>query len=107
MSVDTLGHVPALSRLSFVDGEDFYDELEPVTSLPIGSTVQIELLNRERTVRLGIWSWSFVTPKWVIRIDAADHADIIVGSWFRLWVAYPDDGGRICWLAGPVERNRR
>jgi hypothetical protein len=93
--------------MSLIDGQDFFDELEPTSALPGGSVVEIEVLNRDRTVRLGLWAFTFSTPKWVIRIDAADHANIVAGSWFRFWVTYPSNGGRICWLAGPVERNRR
>ena len=107
MSTDTLGHIPALSRLSFIDGQDFYDELEPTIPLPSGSVVEVEILNRDKTVRYGIWALTLDFPKWVIRIDSGDHGNILAGSWFRLWVIYPNDGGRICWLAGPVERNRR
>ena len=107
MSTETLGHVPALSRMSFIDGQDFYDTLTPTAALTNGSVVQVEILSRDKTATLGVWGLTLSDSDWVIRIDAADHANIVAGSWFRLFVTYPSDGGRICWVAGPVERNRR
>jgi beta-galactosidase GanA len=95
--------------MSFIDGQDFSEELAPTYPLPDGSVVETEILNRDKTFHFGVWAWALDVDSWnwTIRIDAADHANIVAGSWFRLFVTYPDDGGRICWLAGPVERNRR
>jgi len=107
VSTETLGHVPALSRMSFIDGQDFYDTLTPTTPLTNGSVVQVEIWDRDKTTLLGVWGLTLSGSDWVIRIDAADHATIPAGSWFRLFVTYPSNGGRISWLAGPVERNRR
>ena len=104
MSNQALGNIPALGRLSLIDGQDFTHEfVEAVEELPWGSVVALELLNASRSKSFG--SWPVVDMQ--IRIDASDHAAIPQGSWFRLWVTYPDDGGRYCWLAGPVDRNRR
>lgn len=107
MGTSTLGNVPALSRMAFIDGQDFFDTFEVTAPLPFGSIVSIEILNRDRTVVYGNWPLSLVANDYEIRIDADDHVGIIAGSWFRLWVTYPADGGRIAWLAGPVERNKR
>lgn len=99
-----LGNIPDLSRLSLIDGQDFAHEFtEIVEELPWGSVVVLEMLNATRTVSFGSWPVDEMT----IRIDADDHAFIPQGSWFRLWVTYPNDGGRFCWLAGPIDRNRR
>lgn len=98
-----LGNTPVLARLSLIDGQDFEHTLTTAVALPGGTTVALEILNATRTYSYGIWP---VTDL-VARIDASDHAIVPHGSWFRLWVTYPSDGGRICWLAGPVERNRR
>jgi hypothetical protein len=103
MSNYLLGNVPALSRLSLIDGQDFVHEFTLYSTMPPGTDVFIELLNPPRTYTYGIWPAVGNT----VRIDAADHDQVINGSWFRVWAVYPDDGGRFCWLAGPVGRNRR
>lgn len=103
MSNQALGNIPALGRMSLIDGQDFSHTFTTVAELPQGSTVSLELLDAARTYSYG--SWPVVNL--VSRIDAADHAVVPDGSWFRLWVTYPSNGGRFCWIAGPVERNRR
>lgn len=107
MIAETLGHVPGLSRLSLIDGQDFFDTLTVASPLPVGSVVTIECMNRDKTIIYGSWPLTLVGSAYEIRIDSTDHANVIAGSWFRLWVTYPSGGGRICWLAGPVERNKR
>ena len=107
MRADTLGNIPALARIAFIDGQDFFDTLTVTSALPVGSVVTIECMNRDKTIIYGSWPLTLVGGAYEIRIDSMDHANIIAGSWFRLWVTYPSDGGRICWLAGPVERNKR
>jgi len=102
-SSDVLGNVPGLSHLVLIDGQDFAYTFETATELPGGTLVVLEILNRDRSISLGTWAVTALT----VRIDATDHADIPHGSWFRVWVTYPNDGGRLCALAGPVERNIR
>lgn len=108
MSFDVAGHLPALMRLSLIDGQDFAHPFEATGSdLPDGSVVTLEMLTRDRTFSYGSWAAEHANGLWTVRIDADDHADVPHGSWFRLWVLYPSDGGRYCWIAGPIERNRR
>jgi hypothetical protein len=103
MSNRELGNVPALGRLRLIDGQDFVHEFDLYGTLPIGTIVALEMTTPQRDYSYGLWP----VVDLVARIDAADHAVVPNGSWFRLWTTYPDDGGRFCDLAGPVERNRR
>lgn len=107
------GHQPALRRLALVDGQDFTDVFPVVgESMPSNTAVTLQLLNRDRTQTYGIWPltevWSADGQQqgWSAFIDAADHAPVPHGGWFRLYAAYPA-GGTHCWIAGPIERNRR
>jgi hypothetical protein len=105
----TIGHVPALRRFVFIDGQDFTDIFTTTaTRLPVGSTVALELRESPESTddTYGLWPCTETVDGWVPFIEAADHAGIPHGSWARLWATYPD-GGRFCWIAGPVERNRR
>lgn len=98
-----LGNLPALGRLALIDGQDFAHTFTAYSTIPVGTVLALEILNATRTTTLGIWPVEDLS----IRIDATDHADIPHGSWFRLWATYPTDGGRFCFVAGPVDRNRR
>lgn len=102
MSDQVLGNMPGLRRLSLIDGQDFIYTFTVVDRLPLDAVVTLDLLNHDRSTLYGSWPVTALT----VRIDAADHAVAPDGSWFRLWVTFPDDGGRFCCLAGPVERNR-
>lgn len=103
MSNLQLGNVPALGRLALIDGQDFVHEFTVYGDVPPGTVITLELLSPAKDHSYGVWP----VINLVARIDAADHAVIPDGAWFRLWASYPDDGGRFCDLAGPVERNRR
>jgi hypothetical protein len=104
----TLGHQPAIRRLVLIDGQDFTDVFTTVGDpLPDGTVVALEILNRDRTYTYGSWPVTETEDGWVPFIDAADHVGIPHGAWFRLYTTYPSGGGRHCWIAGPVERNRR
>lgn len=108
MSNEILGYVPAMGRLALIDGQDFLHVFTLFSDLPAGTIVALEILNATRSHSYGIWPVSSINyGDYTIRIDAADHATIPNGSWFRLWTTYPNEGGRFCWLTGPVERNRR
>lgn len=103
----TIGHQPALQVLRLLDGQDLLHVFKVVGDpLPDGSVVTLQILNRDRTFTYGIWPVLDESEGWTLHIDAADHANIPHGSWFRLSVTYPNEG-RFHWIAGPVERNRR
>lgn len=104
----TVGYQPTLLRLALIDGQDFTHTFEPHGDLlPDGAVVSLQLLNRDRTRVFGAWPLTETGSGWVVVIDAPDHANVPHGSWWRLFVTYPAGGGRFCWIAGPVERNRR
>lgn len=96
------GLKPALGRLTLIDGQDFYHVFGPG---PTDSQVSLEFLDNTKKITYAVFP--VITTTGVCRIDAADHAVIQPGAWWRLWVSYPGDGGRVCWIAGPVERNFR
>ena len=103
MSSNTrIGITPALGRLSLVDGQDFYHEFG---AAPAGSTVWLEFMSGDRETTFASFPVEATTG--ICRVDAEDLTVVLAGAWFRLWVNYPDDGGTICWIAGPVERNFR
>ncbi|MCG7610336.1 hypothetical protein [Mycobacterium sp. CnD-18-1] len=103
----TIGHQPALQVLRLIDGQDLTHVFKVVGDpLPVGSAVALHILDRDKATTYGIWPVTDETEGWTVNIDAADHASIPHGSWFRLAVTYPSEG-RIYWIAGPVERNRR
>ncbi|MGV0805816.1 LtfC-like domain-containing protein [Mycolicibacterium setense] len=102
-----IGHQPALQVLRLIDGQDLTHVFKVIGDpLPVGSTVALHILNRDKTATYGIWPLMDETAGWTVFIDAADHASIPHGSWFRLAVTYPTQG-RHYWIAGNVERNRR
>ena len=107
MSNTEIGYLPTTGQVRLIDGQDFYHEFVASSALAGGATVSLEILDRDKTYTYGIWASTGSGTSWPIRIDAADHADIPNGAWFRLWVLYPSDGGRVCWIAGTVKRNLR
>ena len=108
MSYQTIGHLPVVQRLVLVDGQDFATVFKTVGApLPVGTVVKLQILNRDKSYVYGVWPVTKTGAGWVPFIDAADHAPIPHGSWFRLFVTYPSGGGTFCWIAGSVERNRR
>lgn len=107
MSTPGIGHVPAMRRLILIDGQDFTHAFTVSgPPMPEGTVVQLHLMTPDRSDLYGVWPVTETVDGWVAFIEAADHADIPHGAWFRVYVSYPS-GPTTCWVAGPVERNQR